>query len=225
MHFVILGSGRVGSSVAVTLDKMGHSVAVIDRESAALRKLPKSFSGQRVKGIGFDRDTMTKAGIEKAYAFAAVSNGDNTNILAARIARETFGVKRVVARIYDPRRAEAYERLGIPTVGTVRWSSGMILHKVLPDESQSVYSDPQLGVTLMRCQPHAAWYGKPIRLVEESTNARLAYINRFGKALLAQPALEVQENDELFLATLESDVDKIRHILSHEPVDESAEEI
>src|SRR5659263_208057 len=115
VHFVIMGCGRVGGLLAAQLDESGHSVAVIDQDPDAFRRLPAEFSGRRITGMGFDRDALLQAGIEEAYALAAVSNGDNSNILTARVARETFGVKHVVARIYDPRRAEVYQRLGTTT--------------------------------------------------------------------------------------------------------------
>ena len=118
-----MGCGRVGSSLAEQLEDQGHSVAVVDQNPEAFRRLPADFEGRRVTGLGFDRDALTQAGIEDAYAFAAVSSGDNSNIIAARVVRETFGVPNVVARIYDPRRAEVYQRLGIPTVATVRWTA------------------------------------------------------------------------------------------------------
>jgi len=116
VHIVILGCGRVGSALAHTLDRQGHSVSIVDQLPEAFRKLHPEFGGNTIVGIGFDRDTLIDAGIARAQAFAACSSGDNTNIIAARVARETFGVTNVVARIYDPRRAEVYQRLGIPTV-------------------------------------------------------------------------------------------------------------
>ena len=132
VHFVIMGCGRVGSTLAHILESQGHTVAVIDAEESAFRRLGHAFAGRRVTGIGFDRDTLREAGIEEAHAFAAVSSGDNSNILAARVARETFGVDNVVARIYDPGRAEVYQRLGIPTVATVRWTADQMMRRLLP---------------------------------------------------------------------------------------------
>src|SRR3954462_14477003 len=114
-----MGCGRVGASLADGLARIGHDVAVIDRDSTAFNRLSPEFPGERVLGMGFDRDVLLRAGIEDAAAFAAVSSGDNSNITSARVARETFGVERVVARIYDAKRAKVYERLGIPTVGAV----------------------------------------------------------------------------------------------------------
>ena len=111
----------MGASLAGALQRIGHEVAVIDRDETAFLRLDPSFEGHRVVGMGFDRDVLVKAGSEKAESFAAVSSGDNSNIIAARVARETFGVDKVVARIYDAKRAAVYERLGIPTVATAEW--------------------------------------------------------------------------------------------------------
>ena len=137
MHVVIMGCGRVGSSLAQILESRGHTVAVIDQNSDAFRRLPAGFEGRTVAGIGFDRDVLREAGIEQAEAFAAVSSGDNSNILAARVARETFGVESVVARIYDPGRAAVYQRLGIPTVATVRWTADQMLRRLLPEGAET----------------------------------------------------------------------------------------
>src|SRR5918995_832727 len=122
VHVVVVGCGRVGSELAGTLEKSGHTVAVIDKNANAFRRLPAGYAGQRIVGFGFDRDNLEEAGIERAGAVAAVTNGDNSNILVARIARESFGIGGVVARIYAPRRAVIYQRLGIPTVATVSWT-------------------------------------------------------------------------------------------------------
>jgi len=133
VHIVIMGCGRVGSTLAHILEDRDNTVAVIDRDPEAFRRLRSSFKGDRITGIGFDRAVLTQAGIERADAFVAVSSGDNSNIISARVARETFSVERVVARIYDPRRAEVYERLGIPTVATVRWTADQMLRKIVPE--------------------------------------------------------------------------------------------
>ena len=116
MHVVVVGCGRVGSEIAGSLHQQGHTVSIIDKRKDSFRRLPKGFAGNRVVGFGFDRDTLREAGIAEAGAMASVTSGDNSNIMSARVARETFGVERVVARIYDPRRAAIYQRLGIPTV-------------------------------------------------------------------------------------------------------------
>src|ERR1700745_4245569 len=134
-----MGCGRVGSTLAHILEDRGNTVAVIDRDPEAFRRLRPAFKGERVTGIGFDREVLSRAGIERADGFAAVSSGDNSNIIAARVARETFGVRQVAARIYDPRRAEVYERLGIPTVATVRWTADQMLRKLLPESPEPLW--------------------------------------------------------------------------------------
>ena len=137
MHVIVVGCGRVGSELALNLDGLGHSVAVIDKNAAAFgRFLPETFGGQRVVGFGFDRDHLTEAGIERAGAVAAVTSGDNSNILTARIAAENFGIDRVVARIKDPRRAEIYQRLGISTVAMISWTTDQVMRRMLPSEEQ-----------------------------------------------------------------------------------------
>ncbi|MDQ4024175.1 MAG: TrkA family potassium uptake protein, partial [Actinomycetota bacterium] len=143
-----MGCGRVGSTLAQAIESRGHSVAIIDQNPDAFRRLPSEFEGQKVTGVGFDRDTLVQAGIKDTYAFAAVSDGDNSNVLAARVARETYGVDNVVARIYDPQRAEIYQRLGIPTVATVRWTADQVLRRMLPLGATDEYRDPSGQVRL-----------------------------------------------------------------------------
>ncbi|MBA3618677.1 MAG: TrkA family potassium uptake protein, partial [Acidothermales bacterium] len=184
MHVVIMGCGRVGSTLAHMLEVRGHSVAVVDQNAEAFRRLGAGFAGRRVTGIGFDRDTLTEAGIEQAQAFAAVSSGDNSNILSARVARETFGVENVAARIYDPRRAEIYQRLGIPTVATVRWTADQMLRRLLPRGSQPEWRDPSGTVRLAEVHVGAQWVGERLTHLEEVSGARVAFVTRFGEGLL-----------------------------------------
>ena len=192
---MILGCGRVGSLLAHELDRLGHSVAVVDQDAGAFRKLPADFGGTTVKGVGFDRETLENAGIARAHAFAAVSSGDNSNILAARVARETYGVEGVVARIYDPRRAEVYQRLGIPTVATVAWTTGQILRGLLPAGSTDEYRDATGTVTLAEVHVGTSWIGHRISSLEAASGARVAYLTRFGEAIIPTPDTVVQEGD------------------------------
>ncbi|MGQ0631772.1 MAG: potassium channel family protein, partial [Sporichthyaceae bacterium] len=150
MHIVIMGCGRVGSTLALELEAKGHDVAVVDQSAEAFRRLGSGFAGRRITGVGFDSGTLIDAGIESAGAFAAVSSGDNSNIISARLAREQFGVENVVARIYDPARAEVYERLGIPTVATVSWTADQVLRRLLPAGSEPLWRDPSGSVALCR---------------------------------------------------------------------------
>ncbi len=212
-----MGCGRVGSTLAVDLEKSGHTVAVIDQNREAFRRLGANFNGRTVAGVGFDRDTLLEAGIEKADAFAAVSNGDNSNILAARVARETFGVKNVVARIYDPGRAEIYQRLGIPTVATVLWTTDQIMRRLTPDGTKSEWRDATGTILLVEVSLHKEWYGESILLIEKNTNARVAFITRLGEALLPDEHTVLQEGDLVHLLVNEKQVSETEKTLAKFP--------
>jgi trk system potassium uptake protein TrkA len=217
VHFVIMGCGRVGSSLAVSLESQGHDVAVIDQDETAFRRLGSAFEGRRVTGLGFDRDTLTEAGIDKAYAFAAVSSGDNSNILAARVARETFGVEHVVARIYDPGRAEVYQRLGIPTVATVKWTADQMLRRLLPQGHVPELVDPSGHVVIAEVTVNPAWVGQRLTALESATGTRAAYLTRLGMGILPGPDAVFQEGDLLHLATLAADLATVERILDAPP--------
>mgnify|MGYP003335962174 FL=1 len=220
VHVVIMGCGRVGSTLANELQALGHSVAVIDQEREAFRRLGSDFNGKTVTGIGFDRDTLIEAGIEKAEAFAAVSNGDNSNILAARVARETYGVQNVVARIYDPRRAEIYQRLGIPTVATVSWTTDQIMRRLTPQGKASEWRDPSGSVQLCEIFVSREWYGKPITLIEKSTSARVAFLTRLGTGVIPTERTVLQEGDLIHVMVAEKDLNHVEATLSRAPESE-----
>ncbi|GIG29944.1 Trk system potassium uptake protein TrkA [Cellulomonas marina] len=208
----------MGASLAHELESRGHGVAVIDQNPDAFRRLDETFSGRKVTGLGFDRDTLHQAGIEDAYAFAAVSDGDNSNILAARVVRETYGVDNVVARIYDPHRAEIYQRLGIPTVATVRWTSLQVLRRLLPLGSTDEFRDPSGQVRLAEVDVHAAWVGKPLRALEEASGARVAYVTRYGAGVLPTAGTVLQENDQVHVLMRTADADAVERVLTVAPV-------
>jgi trk system potassium uptake protein TrkA len=195
VHIVILGCGRVGSLLAHRLDDMGHSVAVVDQDPKSFRKLGPDFTGQTVTGVGFDRETLETAGIERAHSFAAVSSGDNSNILAARVARETYGVEQVVARIYDPRRAEVYQRLGIPTVATVSWTAGQIMRGLLPLGAQDEYHDPSGAIALAEVHVGPGWIGRRSSDIQTASGARISFITRYGAAFLPDHETVIQDGD------------------------------
>jgi trk system potassium uptake protein len=199
VHIVIMGCGRVGSTLAHNLEARGHSVAVIDQDANAFRRLGPDFRGATVTGIGFDGDVLRQAGIERADAFAAVSSGDNSNIISARLARETFGVSRVVARIYDQKRAEVYERLGIPTVATVRWTADRIFRHLVPDGHGEVFRDPTSTVSIIEVPVHRDWIGREVRSLEDVAGARVAYLARFGIGSLPTASTVLQEGDQIFM--------------------------
>lgn len=217
MHVVIMGCGRVGSTLAHSLEARGHSVAVIDIDPEAFRRLGADFRGRTVTGIGYDRDVLTQAGIEDADAFAAVSSGDNTNIISARLARETFGVQRVVARIYDSKRAEVYERLGIPTVATVRWTADRMLRHIIAEGQLEVWRDPTSTVSMVGIPLHPGWVSRPLRRFEEATGARVAYVMRFGIGTLPTPSMIIQDGDQVFVLVTDDMVAPVTKIASTVP--------
>ena len=217
MHVVIMGCGRVGSTLAHNLESRGHSVAVIDQHADAFRRLRPDFGGITVTGVGFDRDVLREAGIERADAFAAVSSGDNSNIISARLARETFGVARVAARIYDPRRAQVYERLGIPTVATVRWTADRIVRHLAPEGTVEIFRDPTSTVSIVEVPVHRDWIGRPLRAVEEAAGARAAYLTRFGIGTLPTASTVVQEGDQLFMLVTDDMTETVTRVAGSPP--------
>jgi trk system potassium uptake protein TrkA len=217
VHIVIMGCGRVGSSLALQLVRREQSVAVIDQDPLAFRRLGEDFAGKTIKGVGFDRETLISAGVEDADAFAAVSSGDNSNIIAARVARETFGVERVVARIYDPKRAEVYERLGIPTVATVPWTASRLLKSVLGDYTAEAWRDPSGAVAMLHVTPHEGWVGHTVTEFESAGGSRVGLITRFGVGQLPKPDLVIQAGDSLHVLTAEDHVVVLRGIAGAAP--------
>ena len=212
MHVVIVGCGRVGSTLALSLISSGHSVAVVDRKSDAFFRLRDNFAGQTVTGIGFDRDVLEQAGIKKASAVAAVTNGDNSNILVARVARESFGIENVVARISDPKRAEIYERLGIATVATVKWTSDRILRRILPDLPAVEWTDPSSSVVLVeRTLPDTLVGEKVLEL--EIKGARISALRRLSAAVIPDSKTLVQQGDIAYFTVEKDSVNSLDEFL------------
>ena len=217
MHVVIMGCGRVGSALAKGLEGLDHSVAIIDRDAGAFRRLSPDFTGAKVTGVGFDRDTLVEAGIERAHAFAAVSSGDNSNIIAARVARETFGIENVVARIYDARRAAVYQKLGIPTVATVRWTADQVVRRLLPEGVVTEWRDPSGKVVLIEVAYSPAWVGHRVTRMERDAGVRVALLTRLGEGLVPHGDTVVQEGD-LVHASVEWDrMDEVERVLAAGP--------
>lgn len=197
-----MGCGRVGSSVAGALSRIGHQVTVIDRDKSAFLRLDADFVGERIVGVGFDRDVLRRARIEEAGAFAAVSSGDNSNIISARVARETFGVERVVARIYDAKRAAVYERLGIPTVATVPWTTDRFLNVLVNDNEGAKWRDPSGAVAVTQLVLHEDWRGRTVRALEQATGSRVAFLIRFGEGVLPDHKTVIQADDTVYAAAV-----------------------
>lgn len=218
MHVIVVGCGRVGSELAGALEKAGNSVSIIDKNASAFRRLPASFTGKRIVGFGFDRDDLAAAGIEEAAAVAAVTSGDNSNILAARIARENFGIERVVARIYDPRRALIYQRLGIPTVATVSWTTDQVLRRLVPSDQQAHdWVDPSGKVCLVEYGIPTAWCGKKLSEINEPGTFWLTAVTRFGAAEVVGTDAIGQEGDVLHFVADVNALDALRQRLEQGP--------
>jgi trk system potassium uptake protein TrkA len=212
-----MGCGRVGSTLAHILESRGHTVAIIDQNSEAFRRLPAGFEGRTVAGIGFDRDVLREAGIEEAEAFAAVSSGDNSNILSARVARETFGVENVVARIYDPGRAAVYQRLGIPTVATVRWTADQMLRRLIPEGAETEWIDPSGTVRLAEVHVTSDWVGHPVSALEAAAGARVAFLSRYGDGIVPDEETVIQEGDLVHVIMRVDDIPRVTEVLESTP--------
>jgi len=217
VHVVIMGCGRVGSMVAIELDGRGHDVVVIDRDPDAFRRLGPDFGGTTVTGVGFDWDTLREAGVETTDAFVAVSSGDNSNIVSARVAREDFNVGTVVARIYDPRRAEIYQRLGIPTVATVRWTADRILRRLLPGGIHEDYRDPSGNVQMAEVTVSPTWVGQTYGRLEQECGVRIGYVSRFGQGLIPAGDTVVQESDVVHVLVMTDDAERAAAAVASPP--------
>ncbi|MEZ7897677.1 MAG: TrkA family potassium uptake protein [Flaviflexus sp.] len=221
MHYVIMGCGRVGASLAVELSNRGHSVSIIDQDSEAFRRLPDSFEGQQVTGVGFDREALEEAGIAEAAGFAAVSSGDNSNIIAARVVRETFGVSNVVARIYDPERAAIYERFGVPTVPTVSWTTDQVIRRLIPLPAQVELRNSTAELSIYHVQLGTPWLGRSVAELENLLPLRVAFLIRGGEGVIPRYDTVLQEGDEVRVVAAPTNIRQIEAVLAEGPREES----
>ena len=208
-----MGCGRVGAALTVELAKAGHTVAIIDKRAEAFDRLPPGFEARTVVGLGFDRDVLQEAGIKEADAFVAVSNGDNSNIVSARIAREHFHVPKVIARIYDPRRAEIYERLDIPTIASVRWAATRIMFLLFHGEEE--VRKTFAGGALLHVQRDVPDHliGKPIDLVESTGEVEVIGVERGGGAFIPASGATFQHGDIAHFVVSTAALDKLDTLL------------
>ncbi len=213
-----MGCGRVGAELTIDLTKRGHSVVIIDKRKEAFDRLPPGFNAKTIVGIGFDKEILEEAGIRDADAFIAVSNGDNSNIVSARVAREHFRVPRVIARIYDPRRAEIYERLDIPTVATVRWASRQIQHLLFHQREEMRDSYGGGALLHLRQEIPGHLVGKKIGSVSEEGAVEVIGVERGGSGFIPKPDSTFQEGDVAHFIVHKDAVDKFDVLM--EPVAE-----
>jgi trk system potassium uptake protein TrkA len=217
VHVVVVGCGRVGSELALKLEQMGHSVAVVDRSARAFRRLHADFAGTTVTGIGYDREVLQQAGIEQAGAFAAVTYGDNSNIVCARIAHETYEVPNVVARIKDPRRALIFQRLGIPTVATVSWATDQVVRRLFPSDTPHDWLDPSAKVCLLERTLPAKAVGRKLGELNEPGRFWLTAVSRFGAAMIATGDIVGQEGDIVYFMCAVDALDELNERLTASP--------
>lgn len=203
VHIIVVGCGRVGSELAMDLADEGHSVVIIDKNRDSQRRLTH-YQGKMIVGSGFDRDVLLQADAANADALAAVTNGDNTNILCARIARDHYRIKNVVARIYDPARAEIYMKLGIPTVATSQWTSQQVKRWMLPTDDSIAWSDPAGSLHFVERVVPDRFAGKPVSVFNIGDSVRLVGLIRGGTGRVSVEGLFAQEDDILeFMVTTE----------------------
>ncbi len=212
MQTIIVGCGRVGSTLALQLEAAGQEVCVVDRKSESLRRLGDDFKGRTIVGVGFDREVLTKAGVNAESRVAAVTSGDNSNILIARVARELFGATKVVARIYDPQRAAIYERLGIHTVASVAWTVSQVEADLFPDSQAAVWTDPTSHIALREFLVPPTLAGTTVTAFEQATHSRVVSVTRLASATIAQPLMLLQQDDLLHVGALkDADFSQVGH--------------
>jgi len=218
MHTIVVGCGRVGAELAINLERLGHSVAVVDKNRRAFQRyLPERWTGRAVLGFGFDRDHLEQAGIREAGALAAATGGDNSNILTARIAKETFEVPNVVARIQDPRRAVIYQRLGIPTVAQVSWTTDQIMRRLFPEQVVTEWTDPTGSISLVERMVPPTWAGRKLTGLLESDRFHVVSLTRGSEVRLLSTDLVAQEGDILHVAVRKDAIDELEQKLTGAP--------
>jgi trk system potassium uptake protein TrkA len=215
MKILIIGCGRLGSGLARTLDRRGHSVAVIDMDTLAFEKLGEKFKGQTIPGVGFDRNILVNAGIERADGLAAVTSSDEANVVAARIARDIFHVPRVVARLYDVRQAEIYNRLGLQTIAPTGWGISRITELLLYSPLDTVYSIGSGDVELVEVETPALLIGKTVRDLTVIGEIHIVCMTRANKTFLPTLGTIFQEGDLLHLAILRSSANRLTELLGY----------
>lgn len=215
MRFVILGCGRVGSQLAAALYVEGHEIAIIDKDEDAFKRLNPSFQGQMVTGIGFDRDVLVSAGIEKADGFASVTNGDNSNIISALIAKRVFQVPRVITRIYDPARASIYRKFGIPTISSTVWGANELREHLLYAELKSELSFGSGEVELLEFEIPVQHVGRTVNDLSVDGQAIIACVVRLGTAIVPTDSMVFDEGDLVYASVSSSFLGKYKEMAGY----------
>ena len=212
MHVVIMGCGRAGTRLARRLDRDGHSVAVVDKDPTAFHLLGLDFKGRTVTGIGFDSSTLIEAGVERADAFIAVSSGDNSNIVSAIVAKDVFHVPKVITRIYDPRRAQIYRRMGIPTVAPVTWGANKLMDLLFLENTHTRDTFGNGEVELMELRVPEVISGREVRDFEAQGEIQIASIERLGAAFMPVAGTRLETDDIVNAVVLRESMEKFRRM-------------
>jgi trk system potassium uptake protein TrkA len=216
MKVIVMGYGRIGSQVAKLLMEQGHEVTIIDHDANADTRLSPSFKGKLIRGLGFDRSVLLQAGIEHTEAFVAASMSDNANIVAARIARNIFHVPRVVARLYDPLRAEIYQRLGLTTVSSTNWGAERIFQELTHTEMDVWQTFGRGEVSLVHIEAPSSLYGRNVTQLNVPGEVMVASIVRNEQAFIPVSGTDFQEGDILNLVVLSSAMERLEALLGME---------
>ena len=214
MKIIVMGCGRVGSTVSRLFARIGHDVTVIDHhDPSAPARLGPDFKGKVIQGIGFDRDILLKAGIENAEAFIAASPSDNANIISARIARNIFRVPRVIARLYDPLRAEVYQRLGLPTISTTTWGAERIVEVITHTDLDIIHLFQDHDTTLVRVEVPARFNGHKVTNLNIPGEVMVVAITRDTHTFIPISGTEFQEGDTVYLTAIPSAMRRLEDLL------------
>jgi trk/ktr system potassium uptake protein len=214
MKVIIVGCGRVGAELALQLQQDGHEVTVVDKDPKAFYRLGPGFKGATVTGVGFDREVLLRAGVERADALAAFTAGDNTNVITARVARNVFRVPKVVARVYDPRRAEIYQRLGLQTVSSTAWGVSRAMQLLVHPELNIAVTlgDGDVEVVQLEVPPH--WVGHMVNHVNVPGEISIVALTRQDKTSIPTLGTVFQDGDRVAVAVLVSARGRLEELMA-----------
>jgi trk system potassium uptake protein TrkA len=216
MRIVIVGCGRVGAGLAGALALDGHELTVIDDEPAAFERLPSGFGGRILAGVGFDRSVLEDAGIERADALAAVTGSDEANSVVARMATTRFRVPRVVARMYDPRQADLYRRLGVLTISPVGWGISRLSELLTARDTASVLSLGGGQVDVVQVMATAVLEGRPCGEIEVPGEIQVAAITRGARTFIPDPGTVLNAGDTVFAVVAAGAVGRLEALVGRE---------
>lgn len=214
MKFIVLGCGRVGAQLAHSLFLEGHEVTIIDKNPKAFRRLNVAFRGRTIAGVGFDRSVLVDAGIESADGFASVTNGDNSNILSALIAKRIFRVPRVITRIYDPQRANIYKQFGIPTISSTVWGANQIREHLLYEDVKFEASFGSGEAELIEFEVPPRLVGHPVRELSVDGSVIVTCLVRLGKAIVPTSATTIEAGDLAYVCVTTDFLSRFREMIS-----------